>query len=236
MAAMCGRYVSPEQAAIERYWHLGQGHNPFPRRFNVAPTVMVPILWLDRESDELELNQARWGLVPHWWSREKLPTFTHNARIEEATTSGMWREPLRRQRCLVPAEGWYEWKEIELVDSKTGEVRKAKQPHLIRLPSGGLLGFAGIMSWWRAPGKEPLLTCSILTRDAVESLADVHDRMPVALAKDAHSAWLDRKLSDACELLALAREKTIRDLVHYPVSTRVNVALNDDATLIEPVA
>jgi putative SOS response-associated peptidase YedK len=111
-----------------------------------------------------------------------------------------------------------------------------KQPHFIRLPSGELVGFAGILSCWRTPGKEPLLTCAILTRDAVESLSDVHDRMPVALAKDAHSAWLDRDLSDTHELLTLARENTIRDLVHYPVSTRVNVARNDDATLIEPVA
>jgi putative SOS response-associated peptidase YedK len=107
---MCGRYVSPEQAAIEHEWPIGRANsNPFPRVFNVAPTTLVPILRLDRESDELELTAARWGLIPHWWKDNKLPAHTINARSEDAPTKPMWRTALRNWRCLIPAEGWYEW-------------------------------------------------------------------------------------------------------------------------------
>lgn len=101
---MCGRYVSPNQAAIERVWHLGRHNsNPFIRRFNVQPTSIVPMLRLDPESGELELVTGRWGLVPHWWKDAKPPQSCFNARIEEAAAKPMWRDAMRRARCLVPA-------------------------------------------------------------------------------------------------------------------------------------
>ena len=101
---MCGRYVSPDQAAMEREWHVGRANsNPFPRRFNVAPTTLVPILRLDRGSDELELTAARWGLIPHWWKDAKIPVHTIDARSEDAATKPMWRAALRNWRCLIPA-------------------------------------------------------------------------------------------------------------------------------------
>src|SRR5262245_57886642 len=114
---MCGRYVAPDEADLERFWHLGQGHNPLRgivARYNVAPTTQVPILFT--KDGALELHLARWGLVPMWWSKDKPPPSTFNARIEEAATKPMWRQPLKDSRCLVPALGWYEWKEGEQVD------------------------------------------------------------------------------------------------------------------------
>src|SRR5262249_30055148 len=99
--AMCGRYVSPEQAEIERFWHIGRHNNePFGRRYNVVPTQIIPILRLDRDSGELDVVHARWGLIPNWWKEVKPPRVSHNARAEEAATKPMWRGALARSRCL----------------------------------------------------------------------------------------------------------------------------------------
>jgi len=234
---MCGRYVSPEQAAIERAWHVGRDEgNPLPRRFNVQPTAMVPILVRDRTADLVRLTQARWGLIPYWWKEDKPPKMSFNARSEEAASKPMWRQPLKESRCLVPAEGWYEWREVERVDPATGEVSKVRQPHFIRLPGGRLFCFAALMSRWTAPGKDaPLLSCSILTGEAAPSIGEVHERMPLALPDEAHAAWLDPELKDGNKALELARTRALTRFEHYLVSTRVNYAKNDDPGLIEAV-
>lgn len=235
---MCGRYVSPEQAAIERAWHIGRDDgNAFGRRFNVQPTTSVPILLRDRDAELIRLTHARWGLIPHWWKQEKPPKATFNARCEEAAVMPMWRQPLQESRCLVPAEGWYEWREVERVDPATGEVRKIKQPYFVRLPGGRLFCFAGLRARWRAPGQDaPLQSCAILTAAAAPSIAAIHVRMPLALPDGAHQAWLDPSLRDAGKALELARARALTEFEHYPVSTRVNSAKNDDPGLIEAVA
>ena len=113
---MCGRYVSPDEAAIERMWRIGRdspnpfaGLTPFGRRYNVTPTTKVAVIQRDRDKEQLVLTEARWGLIPHWWKEKTLPRFTINSRSEEAQTKPMWRGPYRHWRCLIPAEGWYEW-------------------------------------------------------------------------------------------------------------------------------
>jgi putative SOS response-associated peptidase YedK len=114
---MCGRYVSPDEAAIEREWRVGRRNsNPFPRRFNVSPTATVPIQRMSGRSREVELAAARWGFVPLWWKEARPPRTSFNARLEAAASKPMWRDAFRRARCLVPAEGWYEWQERERVD------------------------------------------------------------------------------------------------------------------------
>jgi putative SOS response-associated peptidase YedK len=213
---MCGRYVSPDQASIERAWLIRRSSGlDFPRRFNVQPTTEVPLLLLD--AGELSLAAARWGLIPHWWKQVKPPTFAINARLEEAAGKPMWRDPMRRSRCLLPAEGWYEWQELA----------GGKQPHHIRRTDGGLFCFAGLMSEWNGQ-----LSCAILTKAAEGPVAEVHDRMPVVLPDEAHAGWLDPALKDATEFAranALARE-----FIHYTVSKRVNNARNEGPDLIEP--
>ena len=233
---MCGRYVSPEQAAIERAWRIGRvTGNPLLRRFNVAPTDPVPLLVNDR--GVLTLGTARWGLIPHWWKEEKPPKLSFNARIEEAATKPMWRDPMRFGRCLVPAEGWYEWRVVEQTDPQTGEVVRAKQPHYIRRNNERLLCFAGVLSRRSVPGeKEPLLTCAILTTAAAGALAELHDRMPVVLPDEAHAQWLDPALRDAAQAIALAREHQSADaFTHFPVRKLVNSTRNDGPDLIEPL-
>jgi len=187
----------------------------FPRRFNVQPTTEVPLLLLD--SGELALAAARWGLIPHWWKQEKPPTFTINARLEEAAGKPMRRDPMRRSRCLLPAEGWYEWQ----------EVAGGKQPYYLHRTDGSPFCFAGLMSTW-----QDQLTCAILTKVAEGSIAGVHDRMPVVLPDEAHAGWLDPGLKDATEF---AREHAqSREFTHYAVSERVNNARNEGPDLIGP--
>ena len=163
---MCGRYVSPTQAEMERYWELtdAQIRNPLAQKFNVAPTTTVPMIY--RTADHLYLAPARWGLIPFWWKEAKPPNHTFNARSEEAATKPMWRIPAAKSRCLMPAMGWYEWKEVERVDPSTGEVKKAKQPYFIHLPGRGPIAFAGLMSRRTVEGDKSEFTCTILTRDA----------------------------------------------------------------------
>jgi len=234
---MCGRYVSPEQAAIERAWsYIPRNQLQFPRRYNVLPTTDVPIVRRARDSEDAELTVARWGLVPHWWSKPKMPTSTINSRSEEAAGKPMWREPYRLSRCLIPAVGWYEWKELERTDPATGEVRKYKQPYYLRVEREGPVCFGGLMSTWSPEGGEPRLTCAILTRAPSPSAAEVHNRMPVILTEAAHREWLDPEVKDAAKVADIIATQAIDKVRHHPVSTRLNSSKTDGEELIQPIA
>ena len=117
------------QAAIERAWQVGRGNsNPFGRRYNVLPTSEIPILRANPDSGALELAEARWGLIPPWWKQAKPPAYSINARAEEAAAKPMWRHAFRHSRCLIPAEGWYEWQAAQRADPASGEVGAYKRP------------------------------------------------------------------------------------------------------------
>jgi putative SOS response-associated peptidase YedK len=123
------------------------------------------------ESGRLELVAARWGFIPVWWKEPKPPRRKlHIARSEEAAKSGMWRYAASKSRCLVPALGWYEWKEVERVDPSTDEVKKVKQPYFIRLPNRGPIALAGLKSRRNIEGEKSEFTCTIMTRDAVSGI------------------------------------------------------------------
>jgi putative SOS response-associated peptidase YedK len=235
---MCGRFVSPEEATIERYWHLGR-HNfkLLPRRFNVFPTDTIQFLRRPSNSEGLELAGGRWGLVPHWWKEAKPPKTSFNARVEEAAGKPMWRDAWSRARCLIPAEGWYEWQAVERVDPATGEIKRAKQPHFIRHADGRGICFAGLMSYWKNPETgEALRSCAILTTSAAGPLAEIHDRTPVVLPQDVHAAWLDRKLTDASQVKAIADARMPpEEFTHYKVRLLVNNTDLNGPELIEPL-
>ncbi len=233
---MCGRYVSPEQAAIERVWHVGRSNsNPFRQRYNVLPTTNVPIICRSGPTAAPELGEARWGLIPHWWSKPKPPTSTINARSEEAAGKPMWRHAWRNMRCLIPAVGWYEWRERERVDPVTGEVRKYKQPYYLHVDRAEPVCFAGLMSPWAPPGGEHILSCAIPTRAPSPSAAAVHDRMPVILEEAAHAEWLDPTQTDANRVAELVCTAAIGDVRYHPVSTALNASRKDGPELIEPL-
>lgn len=231
---MCGRYVSPDTAAIERTWQITRSSgDPFPKRFNVAPTMAVPVIW--HGAGGLELASARWGLIPSWWKQAKPPGNCLNARSEEAAGKAIWRDAFRVSRCLVPMLGYYEWQELERVDSATGELKKYKQPHYFFVEPDRPGASAGLMSSWAAPGQVPMVTCAILTRAASPSAAQIHDRMPVILPLDAQAAWLDPNVADAAKVAEIIDRRAISDVRHYLVSPRLNSAKTDEAEFIKPL-
>lgn len=231
---MCGRYVSPEEAEIERFWHIGRSSpNPFGRRFNVSPTQTIPVLRLDRETGEIELINARWGLIPNWWKDAKPPRVSHNARSEEAATKPMWRGALAKSRCLIPAVGWYEWKTLEQPDPDTGEIKTVKQPHFFHLPDDQLFAFAGIMAMWKAPEQTDWqLSAALFTQDSIGPSAEVHERMPIVLTPEMEKAWLNPQITDPGDVMAMARKNAVIQVLHYPVSKRVNASKSDDEGLM----
>jgi putative SOS response-associated peptidase YedK len=232
---MCGRYVSPDTAAIERAWQIARsGSELFPRRFNVAPTMSVPILRRARDSAGLELASARWAFVPAWWRKPKPPAHSFNARSEDATRNSLWRDAYFAARCLVPAEGWYEWQAAERADPQTGEIKPCRQPHYIFRPDRKLFCFAGLMALSRPAKETPVLTCAILTRRAAPALATIHDRMPVVVPEEAFERWVDPALHDPVAIgTMLARAET--EFACYTVSPRLNTAKEDDERLVAPL-
>jgi putative SOS response-associated peptidase YedK len=209
------------------------GGNPSPARYNVAPSTNVPILRLAPDGGALELTQARWGLIPSWWTKAKLPTHTINARSEDAASKPMWRHPYRHTRCLIPALGWYEWTQAEVIDKETGAISRVQRPHFLFLPKHRPLCFAGLMSTWSASGEGPILTCTILTRPASASSAEIHDRMPLVLRESAHAAWCDTTITDAERIDEIARTQAIEEIEHYVVSRTVDSARAEGPQLIE---
>ena len=229
---MCGRYVSPDEAAVERFWKIDRrNNNPFIQRFNVAPTTRVPLL-LCAADGAIELSEARWGLIPSWWKQDVPPNLTSNARSEEAAEKPMWRQSLKDKRCLMPAIGWYEWNENEPAKGPTG--RPCFQPYFHYSADGDeVIGIAGLWSLWERLEANPILSCALTTKTAAPSVADVHHRMPVILKREHFRAWLDPAThpDDVQGMIADSQ----RDFLHYRVSTRVNNAKNEGKELLDTI-
>ncbi len=223
---MCGRYTitSPAQVIAEVLGVPDPGIELAPR-YNVCPGEDVPVVRLDREG-ERRLDLVRWGLVP-WFVPEPGPAARMiNARAETAATSPAFREALRRRRCLVPADGFYEWQAVG---------RGPKQPYYVRRADGGPIVFAGLWERWRGKDGRRLDSCTILTTAPNELLAPIHDRMPVLLDRSAWATWLDRDVGDVERLRELLATPPPVELVAYPVSTWVNDPKHDDAACIASV-
>lgn len=227
---MCGRYVPPKEADMERVWEIGRrSPNPFAElRYNVTPTAQVPIL-VRMDDAAVELLYVRWGLIPSWWKKQTLPPLTFNARSEEAADKPMWRASLRTSRCLMPALGWYEWNEGEQVRAVTGKM--TNQPYYHYSPNSDVIAFAGLWSVWEPKDHEPMLSCALLSKDAAGSIAHIHHRMPVVLKPEDYHRWLDpaTPLDEVHAIIDDART----DFDGYRVSTKVNDVRNDFPELIE---
>jgi putative SOS response-associated peptidase YedK len=219
---MCGRFVSREQAAIEREYNI-RVRQPFERVYNAAPTMELPVL--RAAEGTLEAVAMRWGLVPSWWSQPAPPTSTINARSEEAAAKPMWRQAVRNARALVPALGWYEWQARE----------GGKQPYFIH--AQGLTGFcfAGLWSAHRGADGQEQLSFAILTRGASTPLAPVHNRMPVVLAPELFAEWLAPWKNEHSAHLASFVARSLEDFEYYPVSRYVNAPRNQGERCIERV-
>ncbi|MGH8482103.1 MAG: SOS response-associated peptidase [Nevskiaceae bacterium] len=166
----------------------------------LAPTDRAPIV-VQQPGSPPQVVHARWGFIPHWWSKPELPRLSFNARSEEAAGKPMWRDALRGSRCLIPATAWFEWQHLH----------GAKIPHALTPDDGRGFMFAGLWSLWRARrDTEPMATCVILTTEASAPLRSVHERMPVVLAPSAWTAWLDPSMTDGARALELLRANTVR--------------------------
>jgi len=224
---MCGRYVAPDIAAMERSWHFGGPRDgPFQRPiFNASPTQRLPVYRIDPERGP-ELVPLRWGLIPSWARDPAIGPKMINARGETVAERPAFRAAFKRRRCLVPMRGFYEWK----------KTASGKIPHYIQLMNSEVFGVAGLYECWPGLGAvEPIETFTIITTFANEMMAKLHDRMPVILAANDHAAWLDSKYENRDELQRLLKPYPADEMVAYPVSKRVNSPKNNDEDLIERV-
>ncbi|CAM05604.1 putative SOS response-associated peptidase YedK [Saccharopolyspora erythraea NRRL 2338] len=239
---MCGRYAStkdPAKLAAEFAAVDATGDAAPGADYNVAPTKSVFSVVArhprdeagerDESRTERSIRLMRWGLVPSWAKSISVGNRMINAKSETVTSKPAFRSPIKRQRCLVPADGWYEWK-------RDGKV---KQPYFMTPQDGSSLAMAGIWSTWRdpeaGPDAPPLVSCSVLTTDAVGQLTDIHERMPLLLAPTVWERWLDPDNADVGELLGPPPRDLVDELELRPVSTAVNNVRNNGAELLERV-
>jgi len=246
---MCGRYASArkriellEEFSVQR----DQVTQDLAPDYNVAPTKPVYAV-LDRparsgdqgERDPgtpvRELRVVRWGLVPPWAKDVKIGSKLINARAETVSEKPSFRRAFTRRRCLLPADGYYEW-QLQEAGGK-----QVKQPFFIHRPDGGPLAFAGLYELWRdreVPDGDPaawLWTATIITTTAPDELGEIHDRMPMVIGRDAWEDWLDPANADVADLRALLAPAAVSGLATFPVSTAVNAVRNNGPELIEPI-
>jgi len=221
---MCGRYSLTLPPEAVRQWFAYRGHPNVPARYNIAPTQEVPII--RSTAAEPEMVIARWGLVPSW-AKEIGTKPLINARAEDIENRPSFRAAFHERRCLVPADGFYEW-----------QIAGAgpKIPYRICRPDRSLFAMAGIYELWREPAtKHWLISFAILTTGANKLLAPIHDRMPVILDDADRVAWIAPGAA-AADLKRLLRPAAEGTLTAYAISKRVNQVANDDAAIIEPAS
>jgi len=218
---MCARYVitSPADAVRALFGYAEQPN--FPPRYNVAPTQPIPIVRLEAGKPAFAL--ARWGFLPAWVKDPRTFSLLVNARGESVLDKPAFRNAVRRRRCLIPADGFYEWSDT-----------RPRRPFFVRPKAGGPIAFAGLWETWTGPNGEEVDTAAIVTTRSNRSLAVIHDRMPVIVPPEAFNLWLDCAAVDATTAAALFVPSPDRLLESYEVSTAVNRAANDSPELIAP--
>jgi putative SOS response-associated peptidase YedK len=223
---MCGRYrLSRRKQLVEEYFDSVSDEPDWSPRFNVAPTQPVPVIRQHPMEPVRELSLMRWGLVPSWARDASGAAKMINARSETASSKPAFRDSLKSRRCLIPADGFYEW-------ARTG---KSKQPYCFEVNDGELFALAGLWDCWKSSSGNWIKTCSILTTTPNAVASPVHDRMPVILEPGSYDLWLDPGMQNVAEISELLRPYDARLMRCYPVSTRINHVANDDAECATPV-
>jgi putative SOS response-associated peptidase YedK len=217
---MCGRYVLGADAAdYAEYFEVDEvATDSLERSYNVAPTDVVYTVaeWQDRRL----LGTMRWGFVPHW--AEDRSAIQINARSETIATKPMFRDSFSRKRCIIPADGFYEWEPKD----------RGRAPHWVYRADGFPMAFAGVWATWKDPVSGELVrTCAIVTTKAAGPIAAIHDRMPVSLDPGVWDAWLDRTLTDVEQARALIQPIPADLLMEHEVGSRVNSVRNNDPSL-----
>jgi putative SOS response-associated peptidase YedK len=219
---MCGRYATSRSSVdLSALFEATDEVPGLEADYNVAPTDPVPIVRVAADSGRV-LSSARWGLLPHWAKDVRAGARMINARAETVATASAFASSFAKRRCLIPADGWYEWVKLS---------GGAKQPYYMTPRDGRVVAFAGI---WRVWGPEHLLTCSIITTSAVDDLRLVHDRMPLVLPEARWNAWLTSPVDQA--LLTPTPAETVAGIELRPVGAAVGDVRNDGPGLTEKVS
>jgi putative SOS response-associated peptidase YedK len=216
---VCGRYrLSRRKQVVEEYFDCGSDEPDWKPRYNVAPTQPVPVIRQHPKEPIRELSLMRWGLIPSWAKDSSVAASMTNARSETASMKPAFRDALKSRRCLIPADGFYEW-------SRAG---KTKQPYCFEVNEGELFAFAGLWDRWKNPSGDWIKTCSILTTTPNAVTSPVHDRMPVILDPDSYELWLDPGMQNVIAASDLLKPYDARQMQCFPVSSRINSVANDD--------
>jgi putative SOS response-associated peptidase YedK len=219
---MCGRYViasSPE--ALRRLFGYGEQPN-FPPRYNVAPTQPVPVVILENGARRFQL--MRWGFLPSWVKDPRTFALVINARAETVLEKPSFRNAIKRRRCLLPADGYYEW--------QASPARK--RPFFIRRRDSEPIAFAGVSETWTGPDGEEVDTVAIITAAAGSEMAALHERVPVTIDPPDFDRWLDGSITGAEDAMTMLVAPPRGTFVWHEVSTAVNRVANDSAALILP--
>jgi putative SOS response-associated peptidase YedK len=246
---MCGRYASSAspQDLMEEF-EVDDLFDGLPGPdYNVAPTVQVPAIFERRVKDSGDVRRRLaplvWGLVPSWAKDPSIGSRMINARLETVAEKPAFKRAFSARRCILPADGFYEWYAAEQPAASVGRAKgkPKKQPFFIHRADGGRLVMAGIYEIWRDPRKDPsddtawLRTCSVITTQATDAAGHIHDRMPMVISRGAISDWLDPMITDAERALELLAVTEAQALEAYAVSTDVNSVDNNNPSLVEPV-
>ncbi len=223
---MCGRFtLSTPAQTLQQIFDLTETPD-LPPRYNIAPSEAIATVRRPEPDGERQLDLLRWGLVPPWAKDLNVGARLINARAETAASKPAFRAAFRRRRCLVPADGFYEWQRV---------VRQ-KQPFYIRMRDGLPFAFAGLWEYWEGPQGDALETCTILTTEPSELVRPVHDRMPVILDPSDWDLWLDPGVQDPARLQPLLRPYPPEQMIAFPVGQAVNNPANDREECIAPLA
>ena len=222
---MCGRFVQKTPLGDIRV--LFETTNPVPNaaaRYNAAPTDNLAVVRYNPQARGRALDLLRWGLVPLWAKDLAFGPKCINARSETIATNNIFKDAFERRRCLIPNDGFYEWKRLG---------GKATQPYAIR-PQEDLFAFAGLWERWRGPHGKDVESAALLTTEANDTVRPVHDRMPVILAPADHERWLDPSVQKPGALQPLLRPYPAEEMTGYPVTLWVNSPQHDDPRCVEP--
>jgi putative SOS response-associated peptidase YedK len=222
---MCGRFTltDPDQDLVEQF-HLS-GIPDLKPRYNIAPTQPVAAVRLDPKSGAREMVLLYWGLIPFWAKDPKIGARMINARAETAADKPAFRAAFRRRRCLVVADGFYEWQ----------KQNGGKQPFFIHMRDRKAFAFAGLWEHWEGADGSVIESCTLLTTNPNELVKPLHNRMPVVLSPGDYDLWLDVSIEDAERLRPLLQPFPSSKMDAYPVSRRVNRPQNDDPGVLEPL-
>lgn len=223
---MCGRFTQTQSgAAIATLFQLAEPPTVTPS-YNISPTQAVGVIVATAEQPTPQFRQLRWGLIPSWAKDPSMGNRLINARSETVAEKPSFRSAFRQRRCLVLADGFYEWQRSQ------GQ----KQPFYFQVREQPLFAFAGLWEQWQSPEGEAIASCTILTTAANELLSQVHDRMPVILPNSAYEPWLDPTLRDPEHLKPLLQPYSAAAMNSYPVSSQVNSPRHNSPDCIQAIA